>query len=168
MEGYEGQPPAPLIPRFWAPGWNSMQSVTKFQEEVAGPLRGGNPGRRLIEPQSDAPGRYFAEVPEAFGRRAGYLLVVPGFHIFGSEELSMAAPSVAELAPPPYLAVNPEDAAGLVLGKDGLVDVALSGASYYLPVKVAPEVPSGLAVVPVGLPGVSWDGQPVWRKLLRS
>jgi NADH-quinone oxidoreductase subunit G len=168
MEGYERQPPSPLIPRFWAPRWNSIQSVTKFQEEVGGPLRGGNPGQRLIEPRSDAPGRYSQEVPEAFERRAGYLLVVPGFHIFGSEELSMAAPSVAELAPPPYLAVNPEDAAGLVLGKDGLVDVALSGASYYLPVKVAPEVPSGLAVVPVGLPGVSWDGQPVWRKLLRS
>ncbi len=168
MEGYEGQPPASLIPRFWAPRWNSIQSVTKFQEEVAGPLRGGNPGRRLLEPRSDVAGAYFEEVPEAFARRAGYLLVVPGYHIFGSEELSMASPPVAELAPQPYLAVNPEDAAGLVLGKDGLVDVALSGTSFYLPVKVMPEVPAGLAVVPVGLPGVFWDGQPVWRKLLRS
>ncbi len=113
MEGYPNQPPPPLIPRFWAPGWNSVQSLNKFQEEVAGPLRGGNPGRRLIEPGSDSPGRYFDEVPEAFERRDGYLLVVPGYHAFGSEELSILSPALAELAPKPYIAVNPEDAARL-------------------------------------------------------
>jgi NADH-quinone oxidoreductase subunit G len=50
MEGYPGQPPPPLIPIFWAPRWNSAQAVTKFQDEVGGPLRGGDPGVRLIEP----------------------------------------------------------------------------------------------------------------------
>ena len=51
MEGYYGEhTPPPLIPRFWAPGWNSVQALTRFQEEVNGPLRGGDPGRRLIEP----------------------------------------------------------------------------------------------------------------------
>jgi NADH-quinone oxidoreductase subunit G len=168
MEGYPNQPPPPLIPRFWAPRWNSIQSLNKFQEEVAGPLRGGNPGRRLIEPGSDSPGRYFDEVPEAFVRREGYLLVVPGYHAFGSEELSILSPALAELAPKPYIAVNPEDAARLVVNKDELVDVALSITSHYLPVRITPTVPPGLAVVPMGLPGVSWNGQPVWRKLLKN
>jgi NADH-quinone oxidoreductase subunit G len=167
MEGYEGPPPPSLIPRFWAPRWNSVQSVTKFQQEVAGPLRGGSPGQRLLEPGPDAVGTYFDEIPEAFARRAGHLLVVPGYHVFGSEELSMVSPPVAELAPQPYLAVNPEDGDRLLLGPEGLVDVVLSDTSYHLPVKSAPEVPAGLAVVPVGLPGLPWDGQPVWRKLLR-
>ena len=31
--------------RLWAPGWNSVQAITKFQEEIGGPLRGGDPGR---------------------------------------------------------------------------------------------------------------------------
>ncbi len=53
MEGYPGHPPPPLIPRFWAPGWNSIQALNKFQDEVGGPLSGGDPGERLIEP---APG----------------------------------------------------------------------------------------------------------------
>ena len=52
MEGFSGQPPPALIPRFWAPGWNSVQAATKFQDEAGGPLRGGDPGRRLIEPSS--------------------------------------------------------------------------------------------------------------------
>src|SRR5512146_968263 len=108
MEGYQGQPPPPLIPRFWAPGWNSVQSVNKFQQEIAGLLRGGSPGQRLIEPEAGGEARYFTDVPEAFERRDGYLLVVPGFHVFGSEELSLSSPPIAELAPKPYIAVHPE------------------------------------------------------------
>ena len=34
MEGYYGAMPAALIPYFWAPGWNSGQSLHKFQEET--------------------------------------------------------------------------------------------------------------------------------------
>ena len=41
MEGFTGQPPASLITHFWSPGWNSEQSVNKFQDDVGGPLRGG-------------------------------------------------------------------------------------------------------------------------------
>jgi hypothetical protein len=48
-----------------------------------------------------------------------------------------------------------------------LVDVALSHTSYQLPVQIAPAVPAGLAVVPVGLPELPWDGRPVWRRLLK-
>jgi NADH-quinone oxidoreductase subunit G len=126
MEGCQNQPPSSLIPRFWAPQWNSVQSVNRFQEEVAGPLRDGNPGQRLIEPGAGAKVEYFTEVPEAFERRDGYLLVVPGYHVFGSEELSMLSSGVAELAPMPYIAVNPEDAGRLIVRENGLVDVALS------------------------------------------
>ncbi len=168
MEGYQGQPPPALVPRFWAPGWNSVQAVGKFQQEIAGPLRGGSPGQRLIEPAVGGKAGYFTEVPEAFERRDGHLLVVPGFHVFGSEELSAWSPPVAELAPKPYIIVHPEDAGNLLIGANGLVEVALATTSHYLPVKVAPTVPPGLAVVPMGLPGLSWDGRPVWKKLLRS
>ncbi|MCL5281202.1 MAG: NADH-quinone oxidoreductase subunit NuoG [Planctomycetes bacterium] len=168
MEGYLNQPPSSLIPRFWAPQWNSVQAVNKFQEEVAGVLRGGNPGKRLIEPQADGQVEYFTEIPEAFERREGYLLVVPGYHVFGSEELSILSSGVAELAPMPYIAVNPEDAGKLIVRENGLVDVALSTTSHYLPVRIAPAVPPGLAVVPMGLPGIQWNGQPVWKKLLRT
>jgi NADH-quinone oxidoreductase subunit G len=52
MEGYQDQPPPPLISRYWSPGWNSVQALNKFQQEVGGPLHGGDPGKRLIEPFS--------------------------------------------------------------------------------------------------------------------
>lgn len=50
MEG-NNQPTAPRseIPFAWAPGWNSPQAWNKFQDEVGGKLRHGDPGVRLIE-----------------------------------------------------------------------------------------------------------------------
>ena len=58
---------------------------------------------------------------------------MPLYHIFGSEELSAAAPAVAELAPAPYLALNPADAAAFGLEPKARVPP---------PVKVAPSCPA--------------------------
>ena len=82
MEGYPNQPPAALIPRFWAPGWNSVQSVNKFQNEVGGPLRGGDPGRRLLEPPAAGKAAYFTQIPPAFVPREDEWYVLPAYHLF--------------------------------------------------------------------------------------
>ncbi|HEY7393144.1 MAG TPA: NADH-quinone oxidoreductase subunit NuoG [Bryobacteraceae bacterium] len=143
MEGYSGQPPSPLIPFFWSPGWNSYQAVNKFQEEIAGPLRGGDAGVRLIEPSRQA-ATYYADIPSAFAPHPGEWLIVPIFHVFGSEELSCHAPGVAELAPQPYVALNPADAAQFGQQVECL--------GQRVPVKLAPDLPVGTAGVPAGIP----------------
>src|SRR6185312_17351849 len=89
MEGYPDQPPAPLIPFFWKPGWNSIQSTNFYQKEIAGPLRGGDPGARLIESGASDGSGYFTRVPQAFAPREGEWLVVSAYHIFGSDEQSL-------------------------------------------------------------------------------
>jgi NADH-quinone oxidoreductase subunit G len=95
MEGYEGRPPAPLISRYWSPGWNSVQALNKFQQEVAGPLCGGDPGKRLIEPASAGKPSYFGDIPEA-AKTEYSPSDFPHYAIFGSEELSSSAPSIVE------------------------------------------------------------------------
>ncbi|HET8668171.1 MAG TPA: NADH-quinone oxidoreductase subunit NuoG, partial [Terriglobales bacterium] len=135
MEGNPDQPPSPLIPFFWAPGWNSYQAVNKFQEEIAGPLRGDYPGVRLIEPPVEAHAEYFTGVPSRF-RSGEEWLVVPLYHIFGSEELSVLSPGVKELSPQAYLAMNEDDAARLGLHAEEAVEFAIAGNSYRLPLKV--------------------------------
>ena len=151
MEGYPGEPPAPLIPRYWAPGWNSVQAVNKFQAEVGGELRGGDPGIRLIEP-SDSGGDYFREVPGAF-RKAASFLVVPLHHAFGSEELSALAPAVASRMPAPYVALHLEDAMRLGLAEGDMAEVAFAGGRERLPVRCRADLPPGTAGLPAGLPG---------------
>jgi NADH-quinone oxidoreductase subunit G len=189
MEGYQGQPPPPLIPRFWAPGWNSVQSVNKFQSEVGGPLRGGDPGRRLLEPAPGEcvgapPGRlpankaaYFRSVPAAFAARPDEWLIVPIYHIFGSEELSVLTPGVAERSPQPYLALNPEDASRLQVGEGDEVELGLAGdrrpgtssvgAARRFPVRIVPTLPQGVAGLPAGLPGSAEIALPAWSRLRR-
>jgi NADH-quinone oxidoreductase subunit G len=156
MEGNPDQPPSALLPFFWTPGWNSIQAVNKFQAEIGGPLRQGDPGVRIIE-RDGAKFSFFEQLPPAFETREGQWLVVPCYHIFGSEELSRSAPAIAELSPEPYVALNPEDASSL--GKE----VELFGQR--LPVKIATDLPKGLAGVPPGVPPFAGLDLPVWSRI---
>lgn len=173
MEGFLGHPPSALIPRFWAPGWNSVQAVNKFQDEVGGSLTGGDPGVRLIEPAGLGNAGYFGNVPEAFERRTGEWLIVPLHHIFGTEETSVLAPGIADLAPRPYLALHPDDAAelGLAAGNDLQVQLELGGggqSGYRLPIKLRAELECGVAGLPVGLPGLTGVTLPAWGKVTKA
>ena len=161
MEGFQGQPPPALIPRFWAPGWNSIQSLNKFQSEVGGPLVGGDPGRRLIEAATGKP-TPFTGVPPAFEPQPDRWLAVPLYHIFGSEELSILTPGVAERAPKPYLAMNPEDAAGQGLQEGQETEVSFGGSPRRLIVRIVPSLPAGVVGLPVGLPGMLGISLPMW------
>jgi NADH-quinone oxidoreductase subunit G len=165
MEGFHGQLPAALVHEFWAPGWNSIQSVNKFQIEIGGPLHGGDPGRRLIEPAEGVDLPYFDRVPAAFERREDEWLLTPLYHIFGSEPLSMFTPGLAELAPQPYLALNPADAEKLGLAGASAVTMVYEGLEHQLPLKLVPSLPRGLAGLPVSLPGLPFSRLPRWDRL---
>ena len=166
MEGYEGKPPAPLIPRFWTPGWNSVQAVNKFQSEVAGPLIGGDPGRRLIEPGEVEKISFFQEIPDGFEPRDGEWLIIPRYHIFGSEELSILSPGIAKLTPGPSLGLNPEDAAILRVREEETVRLSVEKMERDFPVKYVPSLPRGTILLPFGLPGWEWMRLSAWGKLL--
>jgi len=156
MEGNPDQPPSPLIPFFWSPGWNSIQATNKYQSEIAGSLRGGDPGVRLIEPrQGDA--AFFTSIPAGFQTRNDEWLIVPLSHIFGSEELSHHAPAVVQLFPEPYIALNSEDARAFGC------EVELLGRT--LPVKVISSLPKGVAGLPSGLPGLEGLELPLWARI---
>ncbi len=158
MEGASGQPPAPLVPRFWAPGWNSVQAVNTFQEEVGGPLREGVLCR-VIVPAGSAPPA--APVPPAFVPREDALLILPAYHLFGSEPLSLLTPGIAALAPAPYLALHPADAARLGVTVGSMVTVTLGETALTLPVVPREDVPRGAGLLSVGLVETP-DALPAW------
>jgi NADH-quinone oxidoreductase subunit G len=160
MEGYEGQPPAPFISRYWSPGWNSAQALNKFQQEVAGPLSGGDPGKRLIEPAGRKVS-YFHDIPEAFKSKEDEWLVVLLYHIFGSEELSVLAPGIAERKSRPYLALNPEDARRIQVLDGELVELSLGALRYQLNVNILSGLPRGVAGLGAGLSSASVNVPPV-------
>jgi NADH-quinone oxidoreductase subunit G len=162
MEGCETAPPPALIPRFWAPGWNSVQAVNKFQDGVGEALRGGDPGLRLLAPAGTDKGTCKGVIPAAFSPRTGQRLFIPLWHVFGSGELSRFSPGIASLSPQPYVALNPADARA-ACGQEGQVcRVALQDRELLLPVKIEPSLPTGLAGLPAGLEGLSGLTMPAW------
>ena len=157
MEGAQKEPPAPLVPFFWAPGWNSIQSINKFQEEVGESLRGGTSGVRLIEPNRERNGSVRPQAPPAFTPRSDEWLIVPLYHIFASEELSREAPALAELAPKPFLALNPGDAAKLGVKPENRLRVL----DQTLPLRVDPSLPAGIA----GMLATTGTPLPAWSRI---
>jgi NADH-quinone oxidoreductase subunit G len=156
MEGFSNgnAPDNALIPFAWAPGWNSPQSWNKFQDEVGGNLRAGDPGVRLIEPSSNASVSFFAEPPAAFAARNDALRVAPLYHLFGSEELSSRAPVTETRIPDAYAAINSADATRLGLVAGDLVAVALETGSAELPLQINDSLTAGCIGVPVGVAGI--------------
>ena len=173
MEGHNGtqagERPAALIPYAWAPGWNSPQSWNKFQDEVGGQLRGGDPGIRLFEPAAnDMPGRYDVRIPGPFAARVGEWQALVLTHIFGSEELSARAAPVAVLSPTAYVALHPDDADTLGAQENSRLEVSLPGATVVLPLRRRSDVPRGTAGLPVGVYGAPWFSAGATLRLTRE
>ena len=156
MEGLNtGDQPGAVLPYVWSPGWNSNQSVFKFQQEVAGALAGGDPGARLIGANGDARGRKYDTVPPASHAAVadgnGAFVAARASCVFGGDELSAASAPILERTPAPYVLLNPGDARRLGVADGGGVAIAELGLSFE--VRVDASVAPGVAGVARGLPG---------------
>ena len=144
MEGLNRDEPGALVPYVWAPGWNSNQALFKFQHEVGGSLRGGDPGVRLSPLDT---GTMPATGPADGSSEAGVRLVhLP--QLFGSEELSAYAPAIEARMHHPWIVLHPDDAerVGVEAG-DGVDCVGRS-----LEVRIDEAMRPGYAAVTVGMP----------------
>lgn len=153
MEGDTAHVPPALLPVIWAPGWNSNQAINKFQQEIGGHLRGGDAGVRLIE-ASGATMPWFSDIPPAFKPEQGLWRIMPLPHIFGSEELSLRSPSIAERLPAFCVLLNPLDSETLEVDSGDLVGICDLSGDLILkaPVQIELTLPRGLIGITAGLP----------------
>ncbi|WP_219267546.1 NADH-quinone oxidoreductase subunit NuoG [Pseudomonas sp. Xaverov 259] len=154
MEGYSGSvEPRQQVPFAWSPGWNSPQAWNKFQDEVGGHIRAGDPGTRLIESTGDAL-NWFAAVPRPFNPAQGTWRVVPFFHLFGSEETSSKAAPVQSRIPEAYVSVAKSEADRLGVNDGALLSLNVAGQTLRLPLRINDELGAGLVALPKGLAGI--------------
>lgn len=154
MEGYSGSvEPRQQVPFAWSPGWNSPQAWNKFQDEVGGHIRAGDPGTRLIESTGDSL-NWFASVPRAFNPAPGTWQVVPFFHLLGSEENSSKAAPVQERIPAAYVALAKSEADRLGVNEGALLNVNVDGQTLRLPLRINEELGAGLVALPAGIAGI--------------
>jgi NADH-quinone oxidoreductase subunit G len=139
-------------------------------------LHGGDPGKRLIEPvpgakagaKAGAEVSYFHSVPAPFRSRESEWLIVPLYHIFGSEELSILSRGIAERSPNPYLALNPKDASDLQVKNGEEVELVLDDYIHRFPIQLWPSLPKGIAGLPAGLRELPEITLPAWGSLSRG
>lgn len=153
MEGYAGSAePRQQIPFAWSPGWNSPQAWNKFQDEVGGHLRAGDPGVRLIEAKGNALPWFAVTAP--FNPAQGTWQVVPLHHLFGSEENSSRAAPIQARIPEAYVALAKDEADRLGVNDGAQLTVRVNGQALRLPLQVREELAVGLVGLPAGLPGM--------------
>jgi NADH-quinone oxidoreductase subunit G len=156
MEGLNRAQPGALLPWVWSPGWNSNQSVQKFQDHPGGALKGGTAGVRLLTAGShgntglSGSSKDRSEVaPQQV--QAGHWQLVPRHRIFGSDELSALSPAIAELTESGFIEISKADAATLGVAQgDGL---HVGDGLATLEVRVNDSVAQGCAGYSAGLAG---------------
>ena len=152
MEGNQQQAPASLRAYTWSPGWNSNQSVHKFQSEVGGEYVGGDSGYLLFRESVDI---------EPFSKSTqAYSALIPRYHIFGSDELSAESEELSTLIPRPYLRINNTTAKNLKVEQgDGLM-CTINNGNLQFAVIVDEAIPDNTFVYPIipetrGMNGIS-------------
>lgn len=151
MEGYSGvqQPPATMA-YAWSPGWDSNQAaITRFQDEVGGHLKGGDPGVRLLKVAAGRDAFADADVTPVDGWQA-----VPLYHIFGSEPQSARSAAIAERMPTAEYRVSPDSAKALKLTAGESLALTIDGEQHAFPIAIDPSLPAQTIGVPVGMHGV--------------
>ena len=153
MEGYAGSAlDRQQVPFAWSPGWNSPQAWNKFQDEVGGHLRAGDPGVRLFDAPSDKLGWFAA--PALQLRAAGRWQVVAQYSLFGSDETSARAAVMESRIQPATISLGTEDASTLGLAEGALVSLTVAGSELRLPLSIDPQLASGLVGLPAGHAGI--------------
>ena len=140
MEGNQQQAPASLRAYTWSPGWNSNQSIHKFQSEVSGPDRTEVPGIHLFTGTADLPS-YAIDAPAASS-------LVAQHHIFGSDPVSNHAAELATLIPGPYARMNRTMAESLGVEHGGGLGCETESAEVQLTVLIDEGVADGCVVYP--------------------
>jgi NADH-quinone oxidoreductase subunit G len=165
MEGFYGKIPPALLPYTWAPAWNSVQAISKFQSEIGGELLGGDPGIRLLETRADATLPYYTFIPNPFAPREKMWWAVFLPRVFGDDEQSaLAAPIRARMAPP-ALALNDQDAAMIGAIPQQILAFEIGGARKNLAVEIRPELPRGVVGIS-GVPAIA-HALPAWISITR-
>ncbi|WP_193166284.1 NADH-quinone oxidoreductase subunit NuoG [Microbulbifer hainanensis] len=152
MEGIQNAGETPLVANIWSPGWNSNQSIHKFQQEVGGPRRHADGTARLLrEPQAMPSWR----APTGSAPRSpAELELVPLYCLYGSDELSARAKAIASVIDEPYAVLSEHDASERAIAAGDSVEIELPEAHFLVRARISTDQPRGTLGVPYGLPGL--------------
>jgi len=146
MEGVSPLKDSSILASTWAPQWNSNQSISKFQDEVAGELKQGNPGNRIVS-KREKPASYYSAKSKNKRKKKGAFRAIPAFQIFGSDEMTNKAAPIMERLIGSYVAISPTDAAKLQLVQNDSVELKVDDVVNEFSVCVREKVKTGTVAI---------------------
>jgi NADH-quinone oxidoreductase subunit G len=145
MEGASHLKDSSIMAASWAPGWNSNQSISKFQDEVAGSMKGGNSG--VLLPGDAAKQAGYLEVEQTRKGNSGLFELIHAYQIFGSEELSALAQPIQERSVPAFAAIALADAEALGVRTKPGIEIASGNLRIDLPLVLRKKIKPGTVVI---------------------
>lgn len=152
MEGAPINRPAALNPIVWSPGWNSNEAINKFQDEIDGSLRGGDPGLRLLGSSttlaSNQSANWFQPNEKAMAIGANRLMAIGQARLLDGEFLSALSTALQERAQPVAFQMHSQTAIDFGIREGDATEIQLGDHQLKLPVKYNNAMPLGLIGVP--------------------
>ena len=130
-------------------------------------MKGGDTGIKLILPNGNQDSIYYKPGIQPKELQVGEFMLVPVFQIFGSEELSSAAATLAKRIPEPFIYLNPEDGKELDLQTGEWIQLETATTKFQLKVRWEYSIKKGLAGISVGLPGMPFIEVPGKGKIYK-
>ena len=155
MEGYSGkQTPSSMIPFASAAGWNSPQAWNKYQDNVGGHLKNGDPGVRMFDQLARLETRQYV-APEAIAVtttdiQQGHAKLVPIHNIYASSMMASRSPIVAEQLPVAAWRIGMDDAKDWNIANGDYLAIEIDKQQITLPVQIVGYLAEGCIGYPVG------------------
>ncbi|MFS1523049.1 NADH-quinone oxidoreductase subunit NuoG [Microbulbifer sp. 2304DJ12-6] len=157
MEGIHNPDKTQLQANIWSPGWNSNQSINKFQEQIGGERKGGPSGLAIkrskhpmpewITPAKETATEELPDIPNP-------VQMQPVYRLFGSGELSNQSKCIVEATEAPFVLINLAEAKIPGIHDGQPIELVTSCGTYRAEARSAPTIPPGNVGVPYGLPGL--------------
>ncbi|MCO1335162.1 NADH-quinone oxidoreductase subunit NuoG [Microbulbifer sp. OS29] len=170
MEGIHNPNRTSLQANIWSPGWNSNQSIFKFQQEVGGERRGGASGMTIQRKETPLSRRPSApNITDPAKSASPGLQTLPIYRMFGSEELSNQSMTLSTVIDNPFFTLNEVDAKRADLDHGDFVALDATCGIFHGRAFISGTQPAGSIGVPFGLPGLEGLAAelPGWANLLQ-
>jgi len=137
------------IPFVWSPGWNSPQAWNKFQKEIGGDLKNGNPGVLLFKEKIKKT-IFFSINYKTCVTKKNFFTIVPYFTLFGVDEISQYSPEIHHKIHSVYALISVKDAKEKNLESDSTIMFQCLDQTFHISIKLSKTLSSKNIALPIG------------------
>ncbi|QJC36651.1 NADH-quinone oxidoreductase subunit NuoG [Enterobacteriaceae endosymbiont of Donacia simplex] len=151
MEGnYNSNINCKHIPFLWSPGWNSSQSLHKFQKEIGVSSKYGSTGFKIFRKK-----HYIVKIKKDNYNYefvlSNKLIIISHYTLFHSNSLIQKSPLIQKYFPNHYVFLNKKDAKKLEILDNNLIELHCLNNFFILKACISEFLHQGFISIPLGV-----------------